>query len=147
MAASTTSKTTVAAPVAAVMAVIADFDAYPQWASAVRSAEVLARDAAGLPSQVRFRLDAGMVKDTYVLGYEWDAGTGVRWHLTEPGSVVSAMDGAYQLAERDGMTEVSYDLTVDVRIPMPGMLKRRAEKVIIDTALRGLKSRAEGDSQ
>ncbi len=143
MPASTRSSVTIAAAPADVMAVIADFAAYPQWASAVREAEVLARDKAGRARQVRFHLDAGMVKDTYVLGYDWDGDTGVSWRLAEPGAVISTMTGGYLLTERGGTTEVSYDLTVEVRIPMPAMLKRRAEKVIIDTALKGLKHRAE----
>jgi Polyketide cyclase / dehydrase and lipid transport len=141
--ASTTSTITIAAAPADVMAVIADFAAYPQWASAVQAAEVLDQAEAGRAARVRFRLDAGIVKDTYVLGYEWDGDAGVRWHLAEPGSVISTMTGGYLLADGDVGTEVSYELTVDVRIPMPGMLKRRAEKTIIETALKGLKSRVE----
>ena len=125
------------------MAVIADFAAYPQWASAVRATEVLGEQAAGRASKVRFTLDAGVVKDTYVLGYDWDGDAGVHWHLAEPGSVISAMDGGYLLADRGGATETTYELTVDLRIPMPGLLKRRAEKTIIDTALKGLKNRVE----
>ena len=125
------------------MAVIADFAAYPQWASAVRTTEVLGEQAAGRASKVRFTLDAGVVKDTYVLGYDWDGDAGVRWHLAEPGSVISGMSGGYALAERAGATEAVYDLAVDLRVPMPGLLKRRAEKTIIDTALKGLKNRAE----
>ena len=125
------------------MAVIADFAAYPQWASAVRAAEVLGEETADRASQVRFTLDAGVVKDTYVLGYDWDGNAGVRWHLAEPGTVLSAMDGGYFLADRDGATEATYELPVDLRIPMPGLLKRRAEKTIIDTALKGLKNRVE----
>jgi hypothetical protein len=143
MPASTASSITIAAPSAEVMAVIADFSAYPQWASAVREAQVLERDEGGRAQRVRFRLDAGMVKDTYVLRYDWDGDSGVRWDLAEPGAVVSAMSGGYLLAGREGATDVTYELTVDVRIPMPGMLKRRAEKMIIDTALKGLKTRAE----
>jgi hypothetical protein len=143
MAARTSSRIMIAAPRADVMAVIADFGAYPQWASAVRAADTLGRSADGRASRVRFTLDAGVVKDTYVLGYEWDGDAGVRWHLAEPGSVISGMNGGYALAERDGATEATYDLEVELRIPMPGMLKRRAEKTIIDTALKGLKSRAE----
>ncbi len=139
----TGSQITIAAPRGAVMAVIADFPAYPQWASAVRATEVLGEDAPGRASRVRFRLDAGVVKDTYVLGYDWDGESGVRWHLAEPGSVISAMDGGYLLADHDGATETTYELTVDLRVPMPGLLKRRAEKTIIDTALKGLKNRVE----
>jgi Polyketide cyclase / dehydrase and lipid transport len=140
----TTSSISIAAARPQVMAVIADFGAYPQWASAVRSAEVLSRDEAGRASQVRFSLDAGMIKDSYVLGYDWDGDASVRWDLAEPGSVVSGMAGGYALAERAGGTEVTYDLSVDVRVPLIGMLKRKAEKMIIDTALKGLKSRVEG---
>src|SRR5215472_10899033 len=143
MAASTSSRIVVDAPRAEVMAVIADFATYPQWASAVRAAETLGQDADGRASRVRFRLDAGVVKDTYVLGYDWDGDAGVRWHLAEAGSVISGMSGGYALAERAGATEATYDLTVDLRVPMPGLLKRRAEKTIIDTALKGLKNRAE----
>jgi hypothetical protein len=143
MAASTSSHITIAAPREAVMAVIADFAAYPQWASAVRAAEVLGEGTADRASRVRFTLDAGVVKDTYVLGYDWDGDAGVRWHLAEAGTVISAMDGAYLLADRGGATEATYELTVDLRIPMPGLLKRRAEKMIIDTALKGLKNRVE----
>jgi hypothetical protein len=143
MAASTRSRIVIAAPCADVMAVIADFAAYPHWASGVRAAEPLAQDAGGRASQVRFTLDAGVIKDTYVLGYDWDGDAGVRWHLAEPGSVISGMSGGYTLADRGGATEATYDLTVDLRIPMPGLLRRRAEKTIIDTALKGLKNRAE----
>ncbi len=125
------------------MAVIADFASYPEWASAVRAAEVVRRDKGGRASLVRFRLDAGVIKDSYVLTYDWDGDNGVRWDIAEPGSVITALSGGYLLAEAGAATEVTYDLAVDVRIPMPGMLKRRAEKTIIETALKGLRDRAE----
>jgi hypothetical protein len=140
----TTSSISIAADRQHVMAVIADFAAYSQWASAVRSAEVVSRDADGRPSRVRFSLDAGMIKDSYVLGYHWDGDSGVRWDLAEPGSVVSGMSGSYALVKQPAGTEATYELSVDVRVPLLGMLKRRAEKMIIDTALKGLKARVEG---
>lgn len=125
------------------MAVIAEFDAYPEWATAVRCAEVLDQNADGRANRVRFSLDAGMIKDSYVLGYDWDGDAQVSWELAEAGSVVSEMSGTYRLADRGGTTEVRYELAVGIRIPMIGMFKRRAEKMIIDAALKGLKSRAE----
>jgi carbon monoxide dehydrogenase subunit G len=142
MADSTSSSIVVDTPRKDVMAVIADFAAYPEWAAGVRSAEVLA-SADGRAAKVRFTLDAGVIRDSYVLGYEWDGDTAVRWHLAEAGSVISEMTGGYELAERGEGTEVRYELAVGIKVPMIGMLKRRAEKVIIDTALKGLKSRAE----
>jgi carbon monoxide dehydrogenase subunit G len=143
MADRTTASISVAAPRADVMAVIADFAAYPEWAAAVRSAEVVDRAQGGRARLVRFRLDAGLIKDSYVLAYDWDGDNSVRWDLAEPGSVITALTGGYRLAEAEAGTEVTYDLAVDVRVPMPGMLKRRAEKTIIDTALKGLRDRAE----
>ncbi|MGO8882821.1 MAG: SRPBCC family protein [Streptosporangiaceae bacterium] len=125
------------------MSVIADFAVYPQWATGVRSAEVLQSGADGRARQVRFGLDAGMIRDSYVLRYEWDGDELVRWELAEQGTMISEMSGAYALAETSGGTEVRYELAVGIRVPMIGMLKRRAEKAIIDAALKGLKARAE----
>lgn len=149
MADKTTSSIVIAVPRKIVMRVIADFDAYPEWAG-MHSAEVLELGADGRARRVRFGLDAGIIKDSYVLGYEWDGDVQVRWDLAEQGSVISEMSGGYLLDDRGAGTEVTFDLAVGVRIPMIGMLKRRAEKTIIDTALKGLKSRAEtvlGDSR
>lgn len=145
----THSSVIIKAPRATVMAVIADFPAYPQWAGAVRSAEVIEPGPGGRARQVRFTLEAGVIKDTYVLVYDWDADTQVSWQLAEPTTVLSALTGRYLLADHGDGTEVTYELTVGVKVPMMGMLKRRAEKMIIDTALRGLRKRAEnaGDNQ
>ena len=127
------------------MAVIADFAAYPQWATGVRTTEIVERGADGRASRVRFTLDAGPIKDRFVLRYQWDGDAQVRWDFdpAEPGAKISELSGGYVLAERAGATDVTYDLTVGVRIPMIGMVKRRVEKSIIDTALKGLKKRAE----
>jgi len=143
MADRTFSSITVAVVRSRVMDVIADFGSYPDWATGVRSAEVLSTAADGRPLRVRFGLDAGMIRDSYVLAYEWDGDASVRWHLAEPGSMVTEMSGGYVLATDGIGTKVSYELAVGTRVPMIGMLKRRAEKMIIETALKGLKSRAE----
>jgi len=146
MAEQTTSSIVIAADPAQVMAVIADFDSYPQWAQGVKSAEVVKPGAGGRAEQVHFDLDASPIKDSYTLSYDWNDDESVVWTLVE-GRMLRAMDGAYELAEReDGHTEVTYRLAVDISIPMIGMLRRKAEKVIIDTALKGLKKRVESQS-
>ena len=133
------------APSPRVMAVIADLESYPEWVAAAKSVEVLDRDAVGRAITARFVLDAGVVKDTYVLSYTWRADDkAVSWRLLS-GDLQKAQDGTYQLLDRpDGSTEVVYELTVDLNIPMIGMFKRKAEKVITDTALKELKKRVEG---
>jgi ribosome-associated toxin RatA of RatAB toxin-antitoxin module len=143
MAEQTTSSIVVDAEPAEVMAVIADFPAYPRWAQGVKKAEVLAVGPAGRPEKVYFELDASPMKDQYTLAYDWENDRAVTWRLVD-GKMLRAMDGAYLLEGRgDGTTEVTYRLSVDLSIPMIGMLKRKAEKVIIDTALKGLKQRVE----
>ncbi|MGH3354893.1 MAG: SRPBCC family protein [Nocardioidaceae bacterium] len=143
MAEQTSSSITVDAAPATVMAVIADFESYPDWATGVKETEVLGADSNGRAEQVRFVLNAPPIKDTYTLAYDWDADRSVRWELVEA-SVLKALTGSYTLTPvGESQTEVVYRLTVDVSIPMIGMLKRKAEKVIIDTALKGLKQRVE----
>jgi ribosome-associated toxin RatA of RatAB toxin-antitoxin module len=148
MADRTESSVVVEASPAQVLSVIADFAAYPEWTGAVKQADVVATGADGQAERVRFVLDAGAIKDTYTLAYTWDftkSGTGaVSWELVEAETVLKALDGSYVLeGPKQGPTTVTYQLTVDVRIPMLGMLKRKAEKSIISTALQELKKRAE----
>ncbi|WP_280203954.1 SRPBCC family protein [Nocardia farcinica] len=133
------------APAREVMAVIADLASYPEWVAAAKSVEVLETGTDGRARTARFVLDAGVVKDTYVLSYTWRADDrAVSWKLVS-GELQKAQDGSYVLAEKPGgVTEVTYELTVDLNIPMIGMFKRKAEKVITDTALKELKKRVEG---
>jgi hypothetical protein len=127
----------------AIMDVIADFSAYPQWALAVKKAEVVILGEDDRAERVRFSLDAGLIKDEYVLDYVWSLdGLTVAWELVE-GQLQKAQHGSYVLEPLGVATNVTYSLTVDLAIPMIGMIKRKAEKVIMDTALKELKRRVE----
>jgi carbon monoxide dehydrogenase subunit G len=143
MADQASSSITINADKAAVMAVIADFEAYPEWASMIRTVTVDEKGADGRGTQVSFVLDAGVLKDEYTLAYEWHGDDRVDWHLVK-GKALKSQEGAYVLESSGDGTDVTYRLAVDLNIPMLGMFKRKAEKVIIDTALKGLKKRVEG---
>ncbi|MFB0629159.1 SRPBCC family protein [Streptomyces sp. AB3(2024)] len=146
MAEHTSSSITIEAAPADVMAVIADFARYPEWTGEVKEAEVLATDAEGRAAKVRLLLDAGAIKDDHTLAYSWKGADEVSWTL-DKSQMLRQLDGSYRLAPLEGgRTEVTYQLTVDVKIPMLGMIKRKAEKVIIDRALAGLKKRVEATS-
>jgi ribosome-associated toxin RatA of RatAB toxin-antitoxin module len=143
MADATSSSITIAAAPEQVMAVIADFDAYPEWAEQVKSVEILQSDEDGRAERVRFTMDAGPIKDSYTLDYRWAPdGRSVSWTLVK-GQIQKAQDGSYVLDGGSDGTTVTYSLAVDLNIPMIGMLRRKAEKVIIDTALKGLRRRVE----
>ncbi|KOV68826.1 cyclase [Streptomyces sp. NRRL WC-3618] len=143
MAEFTSSSITIEAAPNEVMAVIADFARYPDWTGEVKEAEILKTDAQGRAEQVRLVMDAGAIKDDQTLGYTWTGEHEVSWTLVKS-QMLRAVDGSYILKPAGGgATEVTYQLTVDVKIPMLGMIKRKAEKVIIDRALAGLKKRVE----
>ncbi len=143
MAEQTTSSIVIDADPAAIMEVIGDFPAYPQWAKGVQKAEVVKDGPEGWAEQVFFVLDVSPIKDEYTLAYTWDGYDEVTWTLVE-GKMLRALDGAYVLRDLgNGSTEVTYRLALDVSIPLIGMLKRKGEKILIDTALKGLKKRVE----
>ena len=143
MAEQTTSSIVIDADPHLVMEVIGDFPAYPVWAKGVQVAEVVEEGEHGWARQVFFSLDVAPIKDEYTLEYEWDGYDGVTWTLVE-GKMLRALDGAYLLRSLgSGSTEVTYRLALDVSIPLIGMLKRKGEKILIDTALKGLKKRVE----
>ena len=143
MAEQTTSSIVVDAEPAAVMEVIGDFPAYPAWAKGVKQAEVRSTLPDGRAAEVFFALDVAPIKDEYTLAYDWDDDREVTWTLVE-GKMLRALDGAYILRELgNGSTEVTYRLALDVSIPLIGMIKRKGEKILIDTALKGLKQRVE----
>ncbi len=146
MAEQTESTITIAAPPEAVMAVVGDLEGYPGWIEDVKAVEILSRYDDGRPERVRFTLDNGTIKDRYALAYRWERDA-VRWSLVH-GELVTAMDGAYEIREAGAAaSEVTYRLLVDVKIPMIGMIKRKAEKVIIERALKGLKRHIESSSR
>ncbi|RAJ43604.1 polyketide cyclase/dehydrase/lipid transport protein [Kitasatospora sp. SolWspMP-SS2h] len=143
MAEHTRSSIVIDATPAEVMAVIADFAAYPEWTGEVKEIDVLETGPDGRAAKVRLLLDAGAIRDEHTLAYTWDGDREVGWTLVSS-QMLRALDGSYALAAADKGTEVTYQLAVDVKIPMLGMIKRKAEKVIIDRALAGLKKRVEG---
>lgn len=143
MADQTTQSITIDGAPERIMAVIADFAAYPEWAGAVKTADVTERGEDGQAAEVVFGLDAGAFKDTYTLAYDWAPdGLAVHWHLTK-GLMQKAQRGSYVLVPTGASTSVTYTLSVELAIPMIGMLRRKAEKIIIDQALRELKKRVE----
>lgn len=145
MAESSTQSITINAPVGEVAAVICAFDRYPVWADAMKTVEVLEEYEDGYASQVRFVIDAGVLADDYTLAYEYAEDISrIEWHLVAPSKTQRVQNGSYDLADNgDGTTTVTYTLEVELAIGMLGMFRRKAEKMIMDTALKQLKTRVE----
>jgi uncharacterized membrane protein len=145
MAESSTQSITVNAPLDRVAAVICDFARYPEWADAMKSVEVVEEYEDGYASQVRFVIDAGVLADDYTLAYEYAEDVSrIEWHLVAPSKTQRVQNGSYDLVQNaDGSTTVTYTLEVELAIATFGMFRRKAEKMIMDTALKQLKRRVE----
>ena len=125
-------------------AVVTDFERYPEWVADVKEVNVLERDAEGRGSLVSFRAGAFGRSTSYVLAYDYsEAPFAVSWEQQD-GDLTSRLDGRYEFhAGADGVTEVSYELSVELRVPIPGFVKRRVEAHILHAAVRDLKTRVE----
>lgn len=134
---------TIAAPPERVWAIAADVERYPEWARDVKDVVVKERDVEGRPTEVEFRASALGRSTHYILGYDYsDAPNTLAWRMVR-GDLMRSCDGAYHFsATTDGGTEVRYDLAIELVVPLPGFVKRRAEVRILNT-VRELKVRAE----
>ena len=136
------SSITIQAPADKVLGVIADIPNYPQWTGQIKTASVLEEGQDGRPKTATFVMDAGVLKDEYTLAYDW-RDDGVDWHLIGKSSVQKSQVGSYTVAAKGAASEVTYRLAIDIAMPMLGMFKRKAEKMIMDSALKELKKRVE----
>jgi uncharacterized membrane protein len=139
-----TSTITIDAPIDAVRAILFDLQAYPTWSTAIKSAEVKASDDQGRATSVKVSIDAGMMKDRVLLNYDWSAAPERLEFSLEDADLLTAMNGAYITKAIDAdTTSVTYELGVEVSMPIPAMMRTKAEKATIDQALKQLKEHAE----
>jgi uncharacterized membrane protein len=139
-----TERTTIDAPPEHCFAIALDFDRYPEWAADIKSVEVLERDGEGRGTKVRFRAAAMGQSIRYTLDYDYtDAPRTLAWVQTA-GDITRKLDGSYIFEPNpDGGTDMTYHLVAELKVPVVGFIKRRAENRILGTALRELKARAE----
>jgi uncharacterized membrane protein len=133
----------VAAPADRCSEVAVDFERYPQWAKDVKQVTVHERDDQGRGVKVEYRAAALGRSIRYTLAYDFaKAPQSFSWSLVE-GDLVRRLDGTYQFEPVGAETLVTYELSVDLAFPLPGLVKRRAAGIIIGTALKELKRRVE----
>jgi hypothetical protein len=132
------------APIADVQKALFDLDKYPEWSTQIKSAEALARDDQGRITKVKMSIDAGMMKDRLTLDYDWSQAPSKLSFSLDEADLLTGMDGIYTITSVDeDTTEVSYELEVSLSMPVPAMMRQKAEKATIDAALAQLKSHLE----
>ena len=123
-------------------AVASAFEKYPSWARDVKEATVLDRDTEGRPSSVEYRASALGRSTHFILQYDYSqAPRRLSWHMID-GYIMRSIRGAYTFDQVAEGTRVSYDLAIELVIPLPGFVKRRAEMRILST-LKELKAQIE----
>jgi uncharacterized protein YndB with AHSA1/START domain len=138
-----TERTTIDAPPERCFEVAVRFEDYPQWAHDIKEATVLERDADGRGTRVAYRAAAMGRSARYTLDYDYaNAPRQLSWQLVE-GDLVRRLDGTYVFEAAGRGTEVIYHLSVELKVPLPGFVKRRVEGRILTTALDQLKKRVE----
>ena len=136
-----TATISVDAPLAAVSELLFALDKYPEWSSSIKAVEVLGRDDLERVIKAKMTIDAGMMKDRVILDYDWSKAPAVLSFSLDDADLLTAMDGSYEIKSIDAdTTSVTYSLTVDLSMPIPAMMRQKAEKATIDQALAQLKS-------
>jgi uncharacterized membrane protein len=145
MAEFSTATITIDAPIAEVQKVLFALDKYPEWSTQIKSAEALDHDDQGRITKVKMSIDAGMMKDRPTLDYDWSEAPNKLSFSLEDADLLTGMDGIYSFKSIDeDTTEVTYQLEVSLSMPIPAMMRQKAEKATIDAALSQLKTHLEG---
>ena len=140
------SKSTISidAPIKAVQEALFALDKYPDWSTQIKSAEAIARDDQGRITKVKMSIDAGMMKDRPTLDYDWSGAPSKLSFSLDEADLLTGMDGIYSFKSIDeDTTEVTYELEVSLSMPIPAMMRQKAEKATIDAALSQLKTHLE----
>lgn len=136
---------TIEAPIDEVAAVLSDLATYPTWSSAIKSVEVQEKDASGRATKAKISIDAGVMKDRVILDYDWSKSPAEITFELDDADLLTEMTGAYKLTDNgDETTTVKYQLTVALSMPVPAMMRQKAERSTIDLALNQLKTKLEG---
>ena len=138
-----TSTITIAATADEVRAALFDIANYPSWSASFKAASVLASDGQGRPTQVKLTVDAGALKDKPTLNYDWSAYPDRVDFSLEDADLLTEMSGAYIVKDNGDETEVTFELTVALSMPVPPTMRTKAEKSTIDLALKQLKEKLE----
>ena len=143
MSSATTSTVSITASADEVRAVLFDVASYPSWSTSFKSVTVLESDGQGRPTQVSMSVDAGALKDKPTLNYDWSAYPDRLDFSLEDADLLTQMSGAYIVKDNDDETEVTFELTVALSMPVPDIMRTKAEKSTIDLALKQLKEKLE----
>ena len=133
------------APIGEVQGALFELAKYPEWSTSIKSVEVITSDEQGRLTTGKFVIDAGMMKDKVTLDYDWSETPAKLSFSFNDADLLTGMEGSYSIKKIDEeTTEVTYEMGVEISMPIPAMMRKKAEQATIDQALQQLKSHLEG---
>jgi ribosome-associated toxin RatA of RatAB toxin-antitoxin module len=127
--------------------VVCDFENYPRWATDVKTAEIVDRDATGRASRVKYEVSAMNLTIGYTLDYDYSAAPdALSWTLVQS-DMIKRLDGTYRFDPDGSATAVTYRLLVDLALPLPGFMKKKAAEKIASNAMREFKKFVESGGE
>ena len=139
-----TSTVTIQATASEIQEVLSNLSAYPSWSTTIKSVNVITTDDQGRATQVQVSVDAGALKDKPTLNYDWSKAPSRLEFSLEDADLLTEMSGAYIIKDNgDDTTDVTYELTVGLSMPVPAVMRQKAEKSTIDLTLKQLKEKLE----
>jgi uncharacterized membrane protein len=133
------------APIGEVQGALFELAKYPEWSTSIKSVEVITSDDQGRLTTGKFVIDAGMMKDRVTLDYDWSETPAKLSFSFNDADLLTGMEGSYSIKKIDEeTTEVTYEMGVEISMPIPAMMRKKAEQATIDQALQQLKSHLEG---
>lgn len=139
----TTSTVTISASADDVRAVLFDIANFPTWSTSFKSVTVLASNGDGRVTQAKFSVDAGALKDKPTLNFDWSGYPDRLDYSLEDADLLTDMSGAYIVKDNGDESEVTFELTVALSMPVPDVMRTKAEKATIDLTLKQLKEKLE----
>jgi uncharacterized membrane protein len=139
----TSSTISISASADDVRAVLFDIANFPTWSTSFKSVTVLASNGEGRPTQAKLSVDAGALKDKPTLNFDWSAYPERVDYSLEDADLLTDMSGAYIVKDNGDETEVTIELTVALSMPVPDVMRTKAEKATIDLTLKQLKEKLE----
>jgi uncharacterized membrane protein len=139
----TSSTISISASADDVRAVLFDIANFPTWSTSFKSVTVLASNGEGRPTQAKLSVDAGALKDKPTLNFDWSSYPERVDYSLEDADLLTDMSGAYIVKDNGDETEVTIELTVALSMPVPDVMRTKAEKATIDLTLKQLKEKLE----
>lgn len=132
----------VAADAAAIMAIVADFEAYPQWNEEVKGVWVLARYDDGRPSQLRLDASVSGFDGTYIQAVYYPAPHQIQT-VMQQGDLFSKQEQLFSVVAIGPSSLLTVDMDVETEAAVPKPMVKKLLNNALDHLADKLKQRAE----